>query len=42
LFRYGSKNLRSHEGSDGNGISKRIEKYIEWDGFVINSLKILI
>ena len=27
----GSKGLSSHEGSDGNGLSERIEKYIEWD-----------
>ena len=34
----GSKGLSSHEGSDGNGLSERIEKYIEWDGAVAENL----
>jgi hypothetical protein len=34
----GSKGLSSHEGSDGNGISERIEKYIEWDGAIAENL----
>lgn len=34
----GSKGLSSHEGSDGSGISDRIEKYIEWDGAIAENL----
>ena len=34
----GSKGLSSHEGSDGSGISDRVEKYIEWDGALAENL----
>ena len=34
----GSKGLSSHEGSDGNGICERVEKYIEWDGAIAENL----
>ena len=34
----GSKGLSSHEGSDGNGLSERIEKYVEWDGAIAENL----
>ena len=34
----GSKELSSHEGSDGNGICERVEKYIEWDGAIAENL----
>ena len=34
----GSKGLSSHEGSDGNGLSERIEKYVEWDGAITENL----
>ncbi len=34
----GSKGLSSHEGSDGTGISDRVEKYIEWDGALAENL----
>ena len=34
----GSKGLSSHEGSDGSGISERVEKYIEWDGALAENL----
>lgn len=34
----GSKGLSSHEGSDGNGISDRIERYIEWDKAIAENL----
>ena len=34
----GSKGLSSHEGSDGSGISDRVEKYIEWDGAIAENL----
>ena len=34
----GSKGLSSHESSDGNGLSERIEKYIEWDGAIAENL----
>ena len=34
----GSKGQSSHEGSDGSGLSERIEKYIEWDGAVGENL----
>ena len=34
----GSKGLSSHEGSDGNGLSERIEKYVEWDGAIVGFL----
>ena len=28
----------SQKKSDGNGLSERIEKYIEWDGVVVENL----
>ena len=34
----GAKGLSSHEGSDGNGICERVEKYIEWDGAIAENL----
>ena len=34
----GSKGLSSHEGSDGNGLCERIEKYVEWDGAIAENL----
>ena len=34
----GSKGLSSHEGSDGNGICERVEKYVEWDGAIAENL----
>lgn len=34
----GEKGLSSHEGSDGNGISDRVERYIEWDGAIAENL----
>lgn len=38
VYDIGSKGLSSHEGSDGNGISDRIERYIEWDGAIAENL----
>ena len=34
----GSKGLSSHEGSDGNGLCERVEKYVEWDGAIAENL----
>ena len=34
----GAKGLSSHEGSDGSGISDRVERYIEWDGAIAECL----
>lgn len=35
----GNKGLSTHEGSDGNGLCERIEKYVEWDGAIAENLE---
>ena len=35
----GSKGLSTHEGSNGQGLFDRIEKYIEWDGAIAENME---